>query len=68
MEYIALGLKRDTALAITGITKHQYYYKQKKGRRGTPASTHTVKFVEDQEELVTNTEVVNIIMSIHSEY
>ena len=67
MEYIALGLKRDVALDIAGITKHQYYHKPKKGKRGAPASTHTVKYVEDQEVLVKNTDVVDTIMSIHSE-
>jgi len=67
MEYIALGVKRDRALAIAGITKHQYYYKPKKGKRGAPSSTHTIKYVEDQKVLVPNTEVVAQIKSIHSE-
>jgi len=53
MEYVALGVKRDRALAIAGITKHHYYHKPKKGKRGVPVSTHTIKYVQDQEVLVT---------------
>lgn len=67
MEYVALGVKRDRALAIAGITKHQYYHKPKKGKRGVPVSTHTIKYVQDQEVLVTNTEVVEQIKLIRTE-
>jgi|GEM_PF-7018746 len=40
MRYIALGMKRDPALLTYGITKHQYYHKSSKGKRGVAASTH----------------------------
>ena len=41
--FIFRGIKRDTALAIAGITRHQYYYKPKSGRRGKPPSQTTFK-------------------------
>ena len=67
MQYIALGMKRDTALVIAGITKHQYYHKAKKGKRGAPASTDTVRHVCEQEVKVPNQDVVKQIISINSE-
>lgn len=67
MQYIALGLKRDRALNIAGITKHQYYHKAKRGKRGIAASTHTILYTEDKKVLVPNTEVVEQIKLIHSE-
>jgi len=67
MQYIALGIKRDRALAIAGITKHQYYYKPKKGKRGIPASTHTIRYENDKEVTIPNTEVVEQIKSINTE-
>ena len=42
MKYISLGLKRDRALRISGLTKHQYYYTPKKGNQGAKPSTTTV--------------------------
>ncbi len=32
--YIFQGMKRDTALSIAGITKHQYYYRPTGKTRG----------------------------------
>ena len=58
MDYIALGMKRDIALSVTGITKHQYNHKPKKGKRGIQASTHTTRIVDEQEVNIPNTEVV----------
>lgn len=67
MEYVALGMKRDVALAISGITKHKYYHKPKNGKRGAPASTHTIKHISDQEVIVANEDVVQDIIAINSE-
>lgn len=67
MKYIALGLKRDTSLEIAGISKHQYYYKPKKGKRGARASTYTLKQMGKAEIKVDNTEVIDHINKIHSE-
>lgn len=43
LSYIAQGMKRDTALQISGISKHQYYHQPKTGRKGRKCSTHTKK-------------------------
>jgi len=67
MRYIALGMKRDPALLICGITKHQYYHKSSKGKRGVAASTHSIRHVEDKQIETPNTEVVEQIKSINSE-
>ena len=65
MDYIALGMKRDIALSVTGITKHQYNHKPKKGKRGIQASTHTTRIVDEQEVNIPNTEVVEQIAFIN---
>jgi len=44
MRYISQGMKRDTALAITGLSKHQYYHrtvKKVKSSAGRPKSSFT---------------------------
>jgi transposase InsO family protein len=44
MQYIAQGMKRDTALTISGVSKHQYYHRKKsrvKSQVGRPESTFT---------------------------
>ena len=68
MRYIALGMKRDVALEIADITKHQYYHKSKKGKRGIAASSHTTRHVGNQQEVkVPNMEVVEQITSINAQ-
>jgi putative transposase len=52
-----LGLRRDKALQIAGITKHFYYYKPRTGNRGRKPSTHTLH----NGELVPNSKVVSRI-------
>lgn len=45
MQYIAQGMKRDTALTICSVSKHQYYYRKKgkvKSSAGRPESSFTV--------------------------
>ncbi len=41
--FIFRGVKRDTALSIAGIIRHQYYSKPKSGRRGKPPSQETLR-------------------------
>jgi len=61
-------MKRDTALSITGVTKHQYYYKPKGGHRGRMPSTETFRFVDgDNIERVSNDDVVGCIKKIQSD-
>ena len=66
-KYNALGLKIDTALQITGLTKHQYYHKAKQGKGGAPQSTDTPKHIDDQTISIPNNEVVDHIKLINSE-
>jgi transposase InsO family protein len=54
-------MKRDTTLAITGISKHQYYYKPKPGKRGRPPSEVTLKIIREDVERVPNEAVVEQI-------
>jgi putative transposase len=54
-------MKRDTTLAITGISKHQYYYKPKPGKRGRPPSQITLKIIREDVERVPNQVVVEQI-------
>lgn len=45
MRYIFQGMKRDTSLAITGLSKHQYYHKTMKRVKpsaGRPVSSFTM--------------------------
>lgn len=66
MEYIALGMKRDKALRITGITKHQYYYKPREGKAGAKPSTQVVQFQAGEKNVHDNEKVVQQMRSIQS--
>lgn len=54
-------MRRDTALSIAGISKHQYYYKPKTGKRGRPPSEVTLKITREDVERVPNAVVVEQI-------
>lgn len=58
MKYIALGMKRDSALSITGLTKHQYYYKQKNGKPGVKPSKDVERIADDGKVRCSNESVV----------
>jgi hypothetical protein len=45
--YISQGLRRDQALSIAGVSKHQYYHKPGKGKRGRKPSGHTLRIAPD---------------------
>lgn len=62
MRYNSQGLKRDIALHITGITKHQYYYRPKKGKRGRKASLVTTNA---DGRTVDNQTIVDEISELH---
>jgi|GEM_PF-5072291 len=38
MQYNSQGLKRETALQIASIIKHQYFYRNKKSKKGRKTS------------------------------
>lgn len=65
--YIFQGMKRDTALNITGVSKHQYYYCPKSGKRGRLASCTTIKKKDNEMLHVPNTEVVGQIKQIQED-
>lgn len=44
---MAQGMKRDTALAITGVTRHQLYYQPKSGKAGRRGGHTTYRRMAD---------------------
>jgi transposase InsO family protein len=61
-------MKRDTALSITGVSKHQYYYRPKGGKRGKSPSTETPRLVDGHNiERVSNDEVIGYIKKIQQD-
>lgn len=67
MSYNALGLKRDAALQIVGISKHQYYYKPlcPAKKRGKQASIETMQLQDGSWQLVDNCQVMTAIENNH---
>jgi putative transposase len=61
---MAQGLSRDKLLSICGISKHQFYYKQKVGRRGRRNSKKTIQFTDNKHVSVSNSVVVGAIKSM----
>jgi hypothetical protein len=41
------GMKRDTALAIAGVTRHQLYHRPKTGKAGRPVRHTTTRLAQD---------------------
>jgi len=62
--FISQGLNSRRALEIAGITRHQYYYRPKKGKPGRKASTHTLKHSGDELLPVPNSDVVDLIVEV----
>jgi len=60
-------MKRDTALSIAGITRHQYYYKPKSGRRGKPPSQETLRINGEDVECVPNHVVIEQIRTTQAD-
>ncbi|MDP2424063.1 MAG: DDE-type integrase/transposase/recombinase [Bacteroidales bacterium] len=65
--FVFQGMKRDTALVITGVSKHQYYHKSQPGKRGRKPSRVTSKIADDGMIQVLNTEVVQQVKVIQSD-
>src|SRR5690606_37534327 len=63
--YVFQGMKRDTALAIAGISKHQYYYVPRSGKKGKPTSETTLKRKGNEVEQVPNQVVIEQIKETH---
>lgn len=60
-------MKRNIALRISGVSKHQYYYLSKPGAGGRKPTLTTLKVEEDKVICVPNESVVNEIVSIQSD-
>jgi putative transposase len=67
--YISQGLKRDHALLVAGISKHQYYHRSRKGKRGRKPSTHTLKIIPNGVDIerVDDALVVDEIKQVHQD-
>jgi len=65
--FIFQGMKRDTALRISGVSKHQYYYQSQPDKRGRKPSTTTSKLEVDGMIPILNTEVVQQITDIQKD-
>jgi len=62
-----LGLIRDKALPIIGLTKHQYYYQPKKSRPGRKASTSTTRLVLGKKEEVRNGQIIDQVIKLQED-
>ena len=66
MDYVALGMKRDTALSITGLTKHKYYYKPRIGRPGAKPTKEVLRSQNGEMQAFDNAEVVKKMQEVQS--
>lgn len=63
-----MGLALERVIELTGLTKHQYYYRPKKlGRRGRKKSEFTSKMKGDQIKECPNKDVVDLIKNRQSD-
>jgi hypothetical protein len=60
-------MQRKAALTITGVTRHQYYYKPKAGRGGRPRTCCTQKLYEGVVVCVPDSEVIARIHELKSD-
>ena len=60
-------MKRDTALSIAAVTKHQYYYRPTGKKRGRKASGTTPKVDGERVGTVPNQQVVGSIKAIQAD-
>jgi putative transposase len=65
--YIFQGMKRDKALSIAGVSKHQYYYRPNKNSRGRKPSSVTPRIEGDNVQYCTNKQVVDQIKKVQSD-
>lgn len=67
MQYVALGMKRDVALQLSGLSRHCYYYKagSSKHKRGAIPSHETIRIRGDGKEQTPNSEVIETMKQNH---
>lgn len=66
-KYIALGMRRDMTLRVLGITKHDYYYQPRMGKKGRTPSTHTQKIIGTEKYSIEEVDLINEMIEIKSE-
>ena len=67
MRYISQGLKSRIAFAVSTVSKHQYYYRQEFGKRGTKPTSTTPVITNGQVEAHDNQKVVERIKQIQQD-
>lgn len=68
MKYQAEGMRREQALQIASLTKHQYYHQPSSTKnRGRPPSTHTRRKHGSDEKLLENAIVIADMMKIDAD-
>lgn len=68
MKYQAKGMRRDRALEIASLSKHQYYHQSSCGKnRGRPKTTHTLKKVSSAKISVNDNDVIAEMIGIDSD-
>jgi putative transposase len=67
VKYVSQGLTTTQALRIAGITRHQYYYQQTKGKPGRKPSSSTLRVVDNQLIVVDNEQVVEDIKKLKAD-
>lgn len=64
MRYVSQGLKTRSAMKAAGITKHQFYYRPRQGKRGRKPCDQTLKHVNGSIKALGNQDVVKRIDSM----
>ncbi len=67
IRYLARGIRRDKALEIAQLTKHQYYYRPKPGNRGRKPPGFALEIKEGTTTQVPDEQVVISITEILSD-
>jgi transposase InsO family protein len=67
LEFIGLGMAKQEALRIAGITKHQFYYKQKKTKQGRKQTTATTQVINSKQIIVSDIDIIAVIKEVKSD-
>jgi putative transposase len=67
LEFIGLGISKQEALNIAGMTRHQFYYKPKKTKQGRKQSITTTQVINSDEIQVSNEYIIAVIKEVQSD-
>ncbi len=67
LEFIGLGMAKQKALNIAGMTRHQFYYKPKKSKQGRKPTTETITEINGSQQKVSDEEVLTIIKEVKAD-